>query len=181
MNIIGIEGLDGETWIGAVGFDGYMVSSHGRVVSLKRKTPRLMSFEKDKDGYLRLQLVRGARQVHVVVSRLVCEAFNGAPGHEDMVCCHRDGDTSNNHFLNLRWDTQKGNIADKLVHGTHQVGSKHPRSGITEDDARRVKAALLSFPASRGKLLHAVRETGVSYPAVADISRGKTWRHVRCE
>lgn len=175
--IVGIEALPGERWLEAVGFPGYMVSSHGRIVSVRRKTPVLMCPECDKDGYFRLQLRRGGKHTHVVLSRLVCETFNGPPSSKEMVCCHKDGNASNNFHDNLRWDTQKGNIGDKLLHGTHQIGEKHPGAEITSEMARRVKDELRAYPGTRGKLLHVVRVTGAPYWVVADISKGRTWRH----
>jgi len=177
MLILGIDSQNVEAWAPVVGFDGYLVSSVGRVVSIRRKSPVVMSHCADKDGYQRLQLRRDGKHVHALVSRLVCEAFNGPPPAPNMVCCHNDGDVSNNVATNLRWDSQKGNIADKLEHGTHQVGDSHPRSVITAELARKVKDALRAYPRTRGKLLHAARLTGAPYWIVADISAGKAWRN----
>ena len=32
--------------------------------------------------------------------------------------CHNDGDRSNNHLSNLRWDTKSNNQKDRVEHGT---------------------------------------------------------------
>lgn len=175
--ILGVASQPGEEWAPVVGFDGYLVSSLGRVVSTRRKTPVVMRHCEDKDGYQRVQLRREGKHIHVLVSRLVCEAFNGPPPAPNMVCCHNDGDVSNNVAGNLRWDSQKGNIADKLEHGTHQIGDSHPKAVITADLARQVKDALHAYPRTRGKLLHVASLTGAPYGVVADISAGKSWRH----
>lgn len=171
-----ILGMAGEAWKPVPEFDGYIVSDHGRLVSLKRKKPVFLRYEIDRDGYFRTRLFREKKSIHVVVSRLVCVAFNGVPPSPLHVCCHKDNNKQNNNAFNLRWGTQKSNIADKLVHGTHQTGEKHPAAIITLEDAVAVKKALKSFPGTRGKLINAVRVTGVSYHVVADISSGKSWR-----
>lgn len=178
MIFIGIKNLDGEVWKPVKGFDRYFISSMGRVVSCRKNKPVLMTPEIDKDGYLRIKLRKFGKYIPFVVSRLVCYEFNGAPETSDLVCCHRDNNKKNNVPSNLRWGTQKSNIEDKHLHGTHQIGETHPRSKITSDIARSVKKELDSYPKNRGKVLHTSLVTGVSYSIVADISAGKTWRHV---
>jgi hypothetical protein len=170
--------IDNEVWKPVSGFDGYFVSDLGRIKSERKGKPSIRKAEIDKDGYSRLTLRKNGADIHVVVSRIVCMAFHGEPPSGDFVCCHKDGNKSNNKAENLRGDTQKGNIQDKVVHGTHQIGSKHPRAEITESDAILVKKALSSYVGTRGKLLSAVQKTGVSYHIVADISKGRTWGHV---
>ena len=174
--IIGIENQ--ETWKPIDGFDDYEVSSLGRIKSCKRKNHKILAQEIDKDGYRRISLHKDRKIYHFVVSRIVCAAFNGNPPVGFDICCHEDNDKSNNTFSNLRWDTQKGNISDKVLHGTHQIGSRHPMAEISESDAVNVKNALCGYAGIRGKLIHVAKVTGISYHIVADISRGKTWGHV---
>ena len=45
------------------------------------------------------------------------EAFVG-PCPKGMVCCHNDGDPTNNRPGNLRWDSYAANFRDAMVHGT---------------------------------------------------------------
>lgn len=176
--ILGI-GFSGEQWKEVFGYPGYFVSTLGRIVSLRRKTPFVMNPEIDKDGYSRVNIrCNDGKSTHKVLSRIVCEAFNGPSPTPEHVCCHNDNNKSNNRPENLRWDVQKGNIADKLAHGTHQIGSNHPRAEITESDALAVKKSLKSYVGTRGRLLNAAKETGVPYWIVADISRGRSWGHV---
>ena len=164
-----------ETWLSIPGFPGYEVSECGNIRSIRRVNPKILNVEVDRDGYRRVQLRRNGVPSHQVLSRLVALTFIGEPTH-GQVCCHNDGNPANNAASNLRWDTQLGNIADKVIHGTAQVGSKHPNAEITESDARRIKE-ILSQSKKRGSLKKAAIETGISYHIVADISRGKTWGH----
>lgn len=166
-----------EVWRAVVGFPGYEVSDQGRVRSLRRTNPRLMTPEIDEDGYSRLALVRDGRYVHQLVHRMVAMAFNG-PAPEGMpICRHGDNNAANNRPSNLVWGTQADNMADKNLHGTAQIGSKHPMAVITEEIAVQVKARLQPGKQPRGRLRQISRELGVSYNVVADISRGRTWGH----
>lgn len=162
-----------EAWRRVAGFPGYEVSSTGRIRSLRRSNARLMVPEIDKDGALRVALRRDGAYVHCVLARLVCEAFNG-PVQDGMYCCHRDNDPTNNYPSNLRWDTQKANMADKIVHGTRQQGSRHPNALIDEAVASRIKAMLAEGVSG----LDVSAACDVSKHIVYDISRGRTWGHV---
>ena len=53
--------------------------------------------------------------------RLILAAFIPMP-RPGMLACHNDGDPTNSMLSNLRWDTPKGNNADKQRHGTWRGG-----------------------------------------------------------
>lgn len=53
--------------------------------------------------------------------------------------CHNDGNPENNRLENLRWDTCKGNHADKKKHGTWQVGERNGFHKLTDDVVREIK------------------------------------------
>lgn len=172
-----VIGIDSEAWRPVPGFPGYEVSDLGRIRSVKRKTPKVLKTETDADGYQRIQLFRDGAYHHRNVHRLVALAFIGQPESASMVCCHRDNDPSNNKPSNLRWDTQAGNMADKKAHGTEQIGSRHPKSVISDERAAELKRLLKASHRRRGFLQKAAKASGVPYGIAADISRGKTWRH----
>lgn len=161
-------------WRAICGFAGYEVSSAGLVRSLKKRVPRVLSVEVDKDGYRRVQLFKDGRYFHRFVHRLVADAFLPRPTSDRLLVCHNDGSRSNNTPANLRWGTQKENVADKRAHGTQQIGSKHPRSKIDEAKAAEIKARL----SCGDTLLEAALAVGTTRHVVADISRGRTWNHV---
>ena len=118
-----------EVWRDIPGYEGhYQVSDHGRVRSLDRKVPnkgyggtmlrrgRVLSMVADHKGYLLVRIfLKGVRK-RARVHRLVLEAFIG-PCPDGMECCHNDGDPSNNHISNLRWDTRINNRQDAIRHG----------------------------------------------------------------
>jgi len=62
------------------------------------------------------------------VHRLVLEAFIG-PAPKGTICCHNDGDPTNNRLENLRWDTHSSNTRDAIRHGTYvPPGARYKRA-----------------------------------------------------
>lgn len=120
-----------ENWKPVPGYEGrYEVSDQGRVRSLDRMGRAGMHASRIYRGKLLRQSSGdyGRRTVSLhsgteagrsrTVHALVLEAFVG-PRPEGAEACHGDGDASNNHLDNLRWDTHEANEADKKSHGTH--------------------------------------------------------------
>lgn len=96
------------------GFPGYAICETGEVISFKGKKPRFMKPGRNKCGhakdyYLCVSLVREDKTVLKTVHSLVAEAFLG-PRPEGMVIDHKDGNSFNNHYTNLRYCTQKENL-----------------------------------------------------------------------
>jgi hypothetical protein len=100
------------------------------------------------------------------------EAFIGRRP-EGMVCCHNDGDPTNNRLDNLRWATFRENEHDKLRHGTWLMGSQI-NSKLTEEEVqeiRKLKGEGITFA-------ELARRFAVSHQNVAAIVSRRTWRHL---
>lgn len=150
------------------------VSNLGRVVGMTKARPGvLLKIGKDKDGYFRvganMRSWHGSRHV----SRLVLEAFEG-PCPDGMEAAHLDGSRENNAIENLAWVLHTENCGHKISHGTHQIGSSHPKSSITEFQALMTKR-LVSVGATSRNIASVL---GISKYTVDDIRSGKSWRHV---
>lgn len=131
-----------EQWRPVVGWEGYYeVSDHGRVRSVARTvvkhnghTQRWKSrIRKDgphgNRGHRGVTLWRNGTMTMRTVHSLVLEAFV-CLRPDGMHACHEDGDPSNNHVRNLRWDSQAENNRDISRHGHHHNGRKtHCRHG----------------------------------------------------
>ena len=93
--------------------------------------------------------------------------------------CHNDGNYKNNRPNNLRADTQKNNISDKVKHGTAQIGSKHPNAKITEEQALALRAAL-SGRRKKGDIKRIAAEHGISLHIAYEFtkSNASVWRHL---
>lgn len=127
---------DEEEWRPVVGYEGsYEVSDHGRVRSVERVRRDSLNrlyvypgrlrklYNNPVTGYPQVPLLDNGKRTLHAVHRLVLEAFVG-PADVGKVACHNDGDRSNNHVYNLRWDTQSANMYDRRKHGTDPGASK---------------------------------------------------------
>lgn len=121
-------------------------------------------------GYWCVNLTGGGKRRQELVHRLVLLAFVGPPpdGHQ---ACHKNGDRGDSQLENLRWDTVAANHADKHAHGTALVGSRNPRSRLTEEQARVIKY-------SKRPLKELAAEFGVSFGCVDKVRYGSAWKHL---
>lgn len=107
---------------------------------------------------------------------LVLESFVG-PRPSGMYCCHNDGNPQNNHVDNLRWDTPKGNSADRYKHGTAhgpQFATRGRRK-LTDEQVREIRRTYdgnESFT-SIGK------RYGLTYRSISLLLSGQTWAHLK--
>lgn len=96
------------------GFPDYLVTSNGRVFSLKYGKFKELKQEKTKSGYLFVRLCKNNEKFHKYVHRLVAQAFITNYENKKEIN-HIDENKTNNHASNLEWVTHKENIN----HGTH--------------------------------------------------------------
>jgi hypothetical protein len=115
--------MTAEEWRPIPGFPGYEVSNFGRVLSRKRKQPRLLAPPVDKDGYLYVRLCRDGVASNRPIHQLVPAAFIG-PRPAGAVTRHLDGDKLNNHLSNLTYGTWAQNNLDTVAHGRHWCANK---------------------------------------------------------
>lgn len=162
------------TYKPCVGFPQYVVGDNGTVFNVKGGRMRELKPVADKDGYMKVSLVAGGKKHNRAVHRLVLEAFVGQrpPG---MQACHfPDRDPSNNRLDNLRWDTPKGNQADRVAQGTKLLGESHQNAVL---DVEKVQLVRGMFAKGTKKAVIA-REFGVSHKLVRNIINRKAWAHV---
>lgn len=160
------------------GFSLYMISEYGDV---KRKIPgRTRKHTPPKGtiqpfGYLRYKLTRddGTRS-YIDAHRLVAWTFLGPPPPKHEVA-HNDGNPSNNHFSNLRWDTRKGNHADLKLHGTSVSGVRNGQSVLNE---KQVKAIRKQYTGKFGQIAELSRRYNLSHSAMFAICHRINWRHI---
>ncbi len=128
------EIFEGEEWRPVTGYEGlYEVSSFGRVKIVDRIVggnggSRFMrrghlKRQSNRSGYRYVHLAKDGVKAQAPVHALVLGAFVG-PRPDGTVGCHSDGNPSNNHFANLRWDTRANNGLDTVRHGTHPMAGK---------------------------------------------------------
>lgn len=129
-----------EQWSAVPGFEGhYLVSSEGRVRSLKRRqrdgSPLFLNWKIDTYGYVSVHLWRDSKPKNIRVHVLVAAAFLGErpEGHEVR---HLDGNRMNPRLDNLAYGTRSENRRDRIAHGTdHNRGKEHCPLGHPYDSA----------------------------------------------
>jgi hypothetical protein len=109
-----------ETWRSVPSSPGILASSKGRILTPPRErvTPsggKYLSY--GKPHYGKITKARGMlrytayfQEKTKLVSRLVCEAFNGPAPKEKPLCLHLDENSLNNLPDNLSWGTQTQNM-----------------------------------------------------------------------
>lgn len=109
-----IEPLDGEVWrtpiIDGIVFDRYLVSNHGRVLSLNYKGTgeiKLLKLNINNNGYYKVTLCHNKQTYPMMVHRLTAIVFSDLVVNDDPInkkcVAHRDKNHFNNHVSNLYW------------------------------------------------------------------------------
>ena len=139
--------LQGEKWKPIKGFPLYYISNFGRVWSDKQNR-RYLATHHDKYGYYHVTLTKEAKQHHVLVHRLVAEAFvENSNGYKEVN--HIDEDKSNNRADNLEWCTRKYNI----LYG--KAGKeRYINMGITQRFSRNDLKPVECIDPRTGEILH---------------------------
>lgn len=111
--------LEGEIWMHVVGYELYMVSSFGRVCSIKQKGVKLLygnaSIEKTS-GYRKVNLCsKYKKDKSIAVHRLVAQAFIPNPNGYEIVH-HKNGIRDDNRVENLEWCTTEYNSKSENKH-----------------------------------------------------------------
>ncbi|MEH7116923.1 HNH endonuclease [Neobacillus vireti] len=143
-------------------FEGYKVSSHGRV--LKKNVEEMKGFY-DQNGYKVVDLHGNGRtkvKKRMKVHRLVAMLFVENPDNKPHVN-HIDGQKGNNHFENLEWVTHKENMKHarkmKLIDQNKPVEMVEVEAG----------SALRVFESTN----EASRETGIAQGNIVRVCKGE--------
>lgn len=125
-----------ETWVPVRGFEGYEVSSLGRVRSLRRVTMRsngsphtvkgrIRKLTVQPNGYNYVTFRRDGKTYCRQVHRIVLDSFRPAPA-EGLDVRHLNNVRTDNRLENLTWGTRSENERDKAAHGTdHNLNKDH--------------------------------------------------------
>jgi HNH endonuclease len=169
-----------ERWLPIPDWVAYDVSDWGRVrsyyvpgycgvVDRQRLKPKIVGGNPTVEGYrsvcLYKQNSRSGKTVTIHI--LVLEAFVG-PRPRGLEGCHNDGDGSNNHLSNLRWDTRSENILDRFRHGACRVAK------LTEADIPVIWARLLA----KDPIKDIASDYGVTVLNIQHIKAGRRWSYI---
>ena len=159
-----------EIWKDIPEFDGYKISSTGKVKSYRRYPEGKLlktNIAKDKGGHHFVVIYREGKRIRRSLHSLVLTTFVG-PRPKGLHGLHKDDDPNNNHIDNLFWGTPKRNVEMAIASGRHH--SQHLRK-LTNDQVRAIR----SSPLSHRKL--AVK-FNVSFATIKCVKHRTAYAHV---
>lgn len=111
-----------KIWKPIIGYEGlYKISNYGEIKSLnygRTKREKIMSPNKDTDGYLLISLSKEGSVKKHKIHQLVLIHFVGRKPFSEAVCRHLNGEPGDNAYFNLQWSTKSDNQKDRVRHGT---------------------------------------------------------------
>jgi len=173
-----------EVWLPVVGYEGlYEISNFGVVRNISIKKHRLLLWCRHEAIYKRLALCKNKFPKHILMHRLVAEAFIENPFNLPLVC-HKDETLDENWFLNnsvynLYWWTHKDNMGDmrKKWRASTFLKYNHPRSNkwvfwYKNHSAKKVNQYSLEW--------EFIKEWGSVIDASIILWKGKSWISACC-
>lgn len=136
-----------EEWRDIEGFGGYyQVSNMGRVRSCcnshgTRGKWKFRALSANHDGYLKVRLNKGDKDLTKCVHTLVAEAFIPNPNGYNTIN-HKDGNKTNNCTDNLEWADRSQQMIHAYKLGLKKPirGSKNSQAKLTDDDVRYIRS-----------------------------------------
>jgi hypothetical protein len=172
-------------WKKIPGFSRYEVSENGQIrVALNAikihkahlKPGQLVTLRQSTQNYFRCWLkADDGRTIYVKAHQMVALAFCGLRPSKKHNALHWDDDPTHNHYLNIRWGTQKQNIADGIRNGSYPLGEAHSQTFLTNNQVREIKRR---FPLEGRTQKSFGEEFGVSQYMISSIITGKRWKHL---
>lgn len=153
----------------------YEISSSGNIRSVTRdvlhskkksyyiKKSNPMKFFNNGNGYMYVTTSCNGVRKNVYIHRLVCEAFHERTDGFDYVN-HKDGNKSNNHYLNLEWCNHSHNIRHAYKNNLNHTGGKKVNAiKVIDSESGKIfeciKHAADFFNIKYGLLKEALRRT----------------------
>lgn len=159
----------GDDWKQVEDFPVYWVSKRGDIISTKFDGIRLLKGKKEKTGHISIHISKDGKVYNKYLHVLILETFT-TRRPEGMFCCHNNGISNDNRLENLRWDTPKANVMDRMKHGRGARGETS-NSKLSEKQVIEVKKRI-----EKGeKAISISKDYGNNKSIIQDILRGRTW------
>ena len=109
-----------EIWKDIEGYDGYQISTLGRVKSLKGRNERILKVGTNHKGYKYVMLSKNNVPKMFTVHKLVANAFIKNTQNKPQIN-HIDGNKANNEVGNLEYCTNRENQLHAFKTGLHKT------------------------------------------------------------
>lgn len=131
-------------------YDGYFITSCGRVWSYRSK--KFLSSNYDKDGYLEVRLFKEGKKKHFYIHRLVAQTYIPNPNDYETVD-HIDGNKEHNYINNLQWMTREDNVRKGVSKKVQCIETGEIFNSVTEaaNSVNRNIATLINCLKGRSK------------------------------
>ncbi len=158
--------MNNEKWKSISGHPEYEISSMGRIRSMKLSRVRILALRINQHGYVRCDILdsQGKRR-NVSVHKIVALAFIG-PRPEGLQINNIDGDKTNNASDNLEYCTASENMRHASEAGLLPNKLTKEQVIYARNGGHGLDCVQLS------------RKMGVSYHALVQAVRGRTWKHL---
>lgn len=166
------DSTDEEIWAPIVDIPGYLISTQGRILSLKKNGTHLRKLQSPK-GYKTVGFRENGRTTTYLVHRLMAKTFIPNPDPETKtIVCHKDG-TKNNSIDNLYWGTQLENIQDAIRHGSFKNRKGRGQPKLNEEKVLKIREISDQFSQRElGRMFEVDQKT------IFFILKRKTWKHI---
>lgn len=165
-----------EEWKEIEGFSNYFISSFGNIKSLKRKVPRILLPDLNKEGYLRVSLSVNGKVSRFSVHRLVALHYKDNPENEPFVN-HKDGNKQNNNSDNLEWCSCSYNTIHAFGNGLRIHGELAPNAQLTDEIVVKV-CELIQSGLKRKQILDLELHEVLNKSKFDDIRSRKCWKRI---
>lgn len=165
-----------EVWAWIAGYrDYYLISSRGRIISLKcNGSPVELKIKINvTHGYAEVSLQRDKNVSYHRLHRLILLSFRGTPV-DDATGSHLDGKKEHNCLTNLTWETLRENLQRKWEHGTMPHGATHHNSKLDKEKVIRIFQEHRNGETG-GEI---ARRYNVSRATIRALLQRKTWKHI---
>jgi hypothetical protein len=170
-----------EEWRSIPEFDGYQVSSLGRVKSTDRfcgdrpgvTKGKILKPFRNKRGYLEVNLYKNSKSTAKIIHRLAAKAFISNDFNKPQVN-HIDGNKLNNKVSNLEWMSNSENQLHAYSLGLQpsRAGENNIKAKITNKNVTELKVLYNS-----GKtIIDISKMMNINVSIIRNIIYGRTWK-----